>query len=217
MSLTSISAVKTLLGISDSSQDTLLTQLLAGVDATIKQWLRRDIEQATYTEFYSGDGTEVLALNQYPVTSITSVHENASGYFTESEFTADELLTAGEDYALMRLSSTVGSKAGFVRRIGGLWPQPSLRTQQFLSAFPGAAAGNIRVVYVAGYSSVPADLAAAANQLVVRAYNQRTGGGLGIQQQSYEDASESFFNPQDSLSMLGTVESILRPYRRVVV
>ena len=217
MSLTSISAVKTLLGISDSSQDTLLTQLLAGVDATIKQALRRDIEQATYTEFYSGDGTEVLALNQYPVSSITSIHEDPDGYFTESAFTSDDLLTADVDYALVRMSSTAGGKSGLVRRIGALWPRPSIRTQQFLSAFPGAAAGNIRVVYVAGFATVPADLAMAANQLVIRAYNQRSNGGSGIQQESYEDASVSYFNPTDSASLLGTVESILRSYRRAVV
>ena len=68
MALTTLADLKTYLGISDSSEDALLNLLIADADAAILGYIGRTIEQATLTEYYSGDGTQMLVLKQRPVT-----------------------------------------------------------------------------------------------------------------------------------------------------
>ena len=74
MALTTLADLKTYLGISDSSEDALLNLLIADADAAILGYIGRTIEQATLTEYYSGDGPQMLVLKQRPVTAVTSVH-----------------------------------------------------------------------------------------------------------------------------------------------
>lgn len=217
MALTSLSVVKTHLGISDSSQDTLLSQLISQVDAIMLASLKRNIEQATYTDYLSGDGTPILTLRHYPVTSITTLHLDDAGYFgfgAESFATAN-LLESGVDYALMRESST-GSSAGLVRRINGIWPSPEWRAANQLSALPLGAAGNVRAVYVAGYATVPADLQLAATQVVAQIKVSAQFGG-DIQSANYEDAGFSRMAATEALSQIGSVASILKRYRAIAI
>ncbi len=167
MALTTRTKVKLHLGISDTSEDSLLDQLILEVDAWIKKQCGRDLESTSYTEFYEGTGTQILRLRHTPVTAITTVHEDNDAYWAQgsSAFGTESLLTAGTEYALQtRVSGT--SYTGLLFRIGAVWPSVRRFSRGLLigSAIPGL--GNIKVAYTAGYSSVPADLELLANILV---------------------------------------------------
>jgi len=73
MALTTKTNVKILIGVSDTSLDEVIDLLIPQADAIVKSYLQRDIEQVTYTEYYSGTGDQRLVLNQGPVQSITAV------------------------------------------------------------------------------------------------------------------------------------------------
>ena len=55
-----------------------------------------------------------------------------------------------------------------VRIDGALWPRPTARVAGLLASGPGAAYGNIKVVYTAGYLHIPPEAQLAANQLVAQ-------------------------------------------------
>lgn len=156
MALTTVALVKARLGIpsGNTAQDALLTDIVAETDAQLKAYLRQNIEQATYTEYYSGTGGNVLILRQRPVQSITSIHVDTDGYygFGDSPFATADLLVAGVDYTLDWVSTTAYSLTGFVRRIGAVWPAMGQDTN-LLNSVAVRGLGNIKVVYVGGYPS----------------------------------------------------------------
>ncbi|HBL47651.1 MAG TPA: hypothetical protein DDZ90_30120, partial [Planctomycetaceae bacterium] len=63
MSLTTKATIKTLIGVSDTSLDAVIDLLIPQAEAIIKGYLKREIEEATYTEYYSGSGDQIIVLN----------------------------------------------------------------------------------------------------------------------------------------------------------
>lgn len=218
MALATVAQCQTHLGLSSSEETTALTQWLAQADAAIKRYIKRDIEEATYTEYYCGDGSNILQLRQYPVQSITSIHVDADGYFGygSGAFDTADLLTAGTEYALARDSSaTEASRTGHVIRIGGVWPGMSQRAAGLLASHPGLAIGNIKVVYVAGYDNVPADLALACCQFVSRIRNAAQKGGA-LQSESLDYYSYTLDTAGEAMA-LDSVKSLLSNYKQWVL
>lgn len=220
MALTTKENIKLLLGISDTSKDALLDYLITQADVIIENYLDRKIEQATYTEFYSGSGTERLFLNNYPVTSITSIHLDNRGYFGDGpdSFAADTLLTEGSDYVLNKddASETAVSRSGEVFRIKGIWDRPHIRKRGQLCSAPASGKGNIKVVYVGGFAVVPKDLEHCANRVVVSIYNSRTLSSV-IASESFEDYSYNLAGTEEAARALDSSHSVLAYYKRMVV
>lgn len=84
MALTTLADVKTFLQIpvSNTTQDTLLNMLIGDASSVITNYLRgRRLDQDTYTEFYSGNGTRFVILKQRPVFSVLNVWLDYNGYF----------------------------------------------------------------------------------------------------------------------------------------
>jgi hypothetical protein len=185
--IANIELVKGMLEIpqTDSSKDAVLTGFGAWADSIIKSEAKRDLEQATYTEFYTGDGTNVLFLRQTPVKTVNNLWIDPKGYFgdgTNNPF-PDPPLVLGQDYSLDRdFSLQTGgpgvatpnvtaswSNSGKLVRLTGFWPQPYRRnTYGRLSYEEETTKGNIKVEYVGGYpaNQMPQDLQSVACQLV---------------------------------------------------
>ena len=220
MALTTAATIKTLLGMSDNSFDDVLAVLIPQADAIIKRYLQREIEQATYTEYYSGSGSQSLLLNQLPVQSIVSVHEDRDGYFGEGDdaFSSATTLLAGTDYVLRKDAATTveTSQSGILYRIGQTWPRPGDRSRGQLASSPGLSLGNIKVVYIAGWASIPADIQYAANRLVTSMLESRKRAGH-LQSESIEDYSYTYSSSADEIWILDSVKSSLAPYKRVVI
>lgn len=195
MALTTVALVKARLGIAATStaQDALLTEIVAEADSTLKNYLGQNVEQATYTEYYLGNGRRELLLRQLPVMSITSIALDADGYFGygENPFATGDLLTAGVDYALDRSSNSEGSGSGIVYRINAVWPAASEFSRNLLTTGIAAATGNIKVVYVAGYSSVPKRFQAWATRLACWKY-ATDSRGVAMQSESHSDSAYSY-------------------------
>lgn len=220
MALTTAATIKTILGVSDTSLDAVLAVLIPQADEMIKGYLGREIEQATYTEYYSGTGSQALILNQTPVQSITSVNEDSGGYFGDGTdaFPVASLLVEGTDYVLRKddATNTEVSKSGILYRIGKAWPRPYSRLRGQLASAPGLGLGNIKVVYVAGWATVPADIQFAANKLVTSMLQSRSLQGP-LESESIEDYSYTIMGAEDQSKMLDSVKGSLSRYKKVVI
>jgi len=64
---------KPYLGIDDYDLDDKLESFAEEAEATVKDYLNRDLTSGTYTEYFDGNGTNQLILGQFPITSVTSI------------------------------------------------------------------------------------------------------------------------------------------------
>lgn len=220
MALASITALKLHLDIpaATTAQDALLTQLLDQASAAIESHCQRRFEAGSRTEYYSGDGTEILLLRHTPVRSVTNVWLDADGYWGDgvSAFASADLLVAGTDYALARdnASDDEVSRSGILRRIGNIWPAARRQPDGLITVVDGPGIGNVKVEYAYGYTEVPADLQLACVQLAGQVFKQRD---LSLTQEQYEDYSYTRAAAADVAQMLGSVVSLLKPYKKWVL
>lgn len=209
MALTTTTSAKLHLGITSNAEDPFFTQIVPQVDAMIKRWLGQDIEQQTITnEYHEGNNSPHLVLLQGPIISLTSVYLDATGSygFSEDPFPAATLLTAGDDYTWRRNRP----RSRIVIRLNGVWPAISRRTPGLLSAYQDHGLGNIKVTYVAGYATVPADLTLAANIIIGLIRHDAMQGGATLTSESYEGYS---YSVQREASYLKSVQYLLKNYR----
>ena len=156
--LSTLANLKERLGITGSTEDTYLTNLLRRASARIEAILGRTVVTAVYTEFYDGDGTTCINLRQGPVTSVSSLeyvsYDGAGG----SSLTA---YTANGDFFLR------GDETNF--RLPGYL--------EFYGSNLTNGQQNYKVVYTAGYSSVPYDIEQACLHAAVWFRNERKDTG----------------------------------------
>lgn len=219
MALTTLMSVKTQGGIlpGDTSRDQQFRLLIDAVSSLVKLHLNRDLEAQTYVEYYSGNGSPILMLHQFPVTSVSQVCVDDSGYFgaAPNGFDAALNLTDGVDYALMSGVHGTGS-SGCLRRIGTVWHRPPSRARGVLQNLPGIPSGNIKVEYTAGFDVIPPAIASVVNSLVLKQAAQ-AAIGTGASQMSYEGASVGYFSPSEAAKVLGGIEHTLAGYRSIPI
>ena len=170
--LTTLASAKTFLGESGATYDTLLGDLLDGVEAAVGRFCRpyeRDgtnhpLASYSGTEYYSGDGMAELWLRRFPVTAITSVHVDQNGYFGHGTdaFDAASEWTIGTDFV-------PNFDLTNLRNIGGLLSLRKHASAVFNAAWP-IGRGNVKVVYTAGYATIPDDLVLAVHMLLAQAW-----------------------------------------------
>lgn len=141
--LTTLARIKSFLGITDSSQDYFLTDLIAIATDTIQNYVGRTFSLETVTEKLPGTGTAKLVLSKYPIVSITSITDE-SGLIDATGYEISD------------------DKAGTVYRKDGVFFFKGMVTGILGFNNPQEAANNITVVYQAGYSTVPLDVEMAA-------------------------------------------------------
>jgi hypothetical protein len=133
-------------GIAGTDFDTRIGEAINAASAKIRSYCGRDLsdgfEEAARTEVYSGDGTSLIRLAEWPVASIASV----------------KMLTAASSGAAV-YGDTVEASAyfsdgrGALYRVGGLdWAWTHEGSSRV--AWPEGSA-NVQVVYTAGYSTIP--------------------------------------------------------------
>ena len=221
MALTTIDAVKTHLGMEagDTTLDPQLNQIIAGVDAAIKKQLKQQFESATYTEYYDGTGTETLYLRQTPV-SVTglAVYEDLTGYFgvPAGSFASTTLLTHGTDYVLQKDQPNGMSLSGVLLRLYSVWGGRTVFGPAEVTGRPDVARGSVKVTYTAGYTTVPADLAMAANQVIAWAVNATDGQAMRSENYDYYGYTRAALAElaKGDLGTLATAANILASYNR---
>lgn len=185
MALITLAEVKTLLSITTTTKDDIFNALIASADAAVKKYVDRIIEADDLTEYHDGESADTIALKEYPIISVTSVHDDIGRTFGASS------LIASDDYV-------TDDGQGTLRLIGrGLFADGQL---------------NVKVIYRAGYedADVPEDIKHAAKKLVAHWFNLRQQSGYSSK--TMQDGSSTFdFNHEIPTD----VKAILNPYRRL--
>jgi hypothetical protein len=95
--LTTLSRVKQHLNKSNTTNDAYLESLISIASADVESYTNRQLRVRTYgvngldAEYHNGDGSNKLYARQYPIMSVTSIHDD-----TDRDFTSTTLKTAIE-------------------------------------------------------------------------------------------------------------------------
>lgn len=147
----------------------------------------------SHTEWVDS-GTDVILLQHYPITAVTSVTEYTGG--TAQVITAQPLgggsfTGYGWDYA-----DGTGANGILVRLSGG---------------YPTNWCGNrVKIVYTAGTASVPADIKRACLALIRHLWGDQRGPSA----QPYDTSGDEFLPPASGHLLPWDVEEALAPYKR---
>jgi hypothetical protein len=217
VALTTVSAVQQYTGIADTEK-ALLEILLPAVETAVKKFIDRDIESQSYVDWYGGNNTTILLLNEYPVTSLTEIREDSTGFFgsVAGSFGTETILVSGIDYALIKDGRNQLAEVGRVMRINGVWPGRYEYKRGLLTTALKPGIGNIKVTYTAGYAAnaIPKDIQLACWQLCARLRQMRKSGQLYASESLAEYAYNLHQLVLDKL-IVGDVAQLLSRYRRV--
>ncbi len=191
MALTTAATVRGYIrALTGTSEDTLLNTLIARFDDVASAWCgfpvnsnQSTFENNTYTHYFTGDGSDRLELRIHPANTITTVHVDVDRSYGSSS------LVASSDYELF-------SDQGLLL----------LKTDSDQGSFT-TGYRSVKVVYTAGYTSIPDGLVHACGLQVNHWYmNRDTIGKAKISQ----NTSTIDVAP---LSLLVETTQALAPYR----
>lgn len=217
MPITTIGAVKTHIGIVGATEDAFLAQLEPAVEAALIKLIDRQLASTVYTaDYYSGTGTPILNLREYPVTAVAAVYEDPEGFWGQSPnaFAADTLLTAGTDYVLVKDGRDGVAEGGRLFRLGTIWGPRWVSHRGLLTAALKRGAGNIKVSYTAGYAAIPEELALCVWQVcgLIRSTRKHafpvTAESLGAYSYSLQAEALKWLQ-------VGSVGAIVGKYKRI--
>ncbi len=177
MALASLWDVKQHIGIASTNtdNDAVLSALLDASSAAMETWVGRKFAQATYTEDYNGEERNSLNLKHWPVISVTSLHDDP-----DRDFNSGTLIDAADYY--------VDLESGLIELV----------IDDSDDSYFTAATRNVRVVYVAGYATIPDDVIRACVLWTAALYANRTHiglmsesiGGYSYTRAKFDDAPE---------------------------
>jgi hypothetical protein len=181
----------------DADLTDLAKQLIKNGTEEIETILRRKIvTRGTITEYHTFRcGTARLWLAQWPVLTITSIHEDP-----DRDYGASTLLVSGTDYL-------VDNDSGLVTRIED---DATIAWETGLE--------TVRVVYTAGYTqaTVPGDLKQIALELFDMQWKEAIRGNVGRASATGDLGSATYFGPAELTShmirRLSRHEKPLREY-----
>lgn len=240
MALVGLDYFKYFLGMaaSNTSQDSQLQIYLDQASRAFLSEIGRDIVQTNYpaaaedgqgdSGYYSGNGTSKLRLRQYPViVSGLTVYVDNSGRFganPDGAFDATStLLTYGTDYVLqldgcLPGTSTKCSYSGILERVGTTWPRRVIYSPGQISLQPIDGLGNIKVIYTAGFPTVPNDIRMAV--VTIAAYIRRNadkGGPVSSESLGGYSYSLAQGAVTSTLPELGSVRQAVNRWREISI
>ena len=103
-SLTTVASVKTYMGVSSSTDDTLIETIINNVSDQIERWCDRKLVQTDVTEFIDAQATRTLALENSPVISVDLISYGArDSIVVSSSDSTDLLLTVAVEEDQIRI------------------------------------------------------------------------------------------------------------------
>lgn len=143
--LVTLSKVKTRFGITSTSNDDILGDLIDEASAAIVSYLGRDLSAQTYSEKVTGRGSPFLQVSRMPITSISSITRQNQG--STSSTTLDST-----SYSIL------DGAAGLIFRSSGFEWDAQLAGHASLFKDPHTAFTNYTVTYTGGFN-LPNDTA----------------------------------------------------------
>lgn len=147
MSLATLDEIKSYYDMtgSDAAVDDELAEISVRISKIFETYCDRSFESTTYTEYHDGDNRNGIYLNHYPITSITSIYDDSEWGW-------------GSDYVVASGTYRIKDERAVTLKAGYTFHN---HTQ------------NVKVTYVAGYSTIPADLNHVCIVEVIRSYKSR--------------------------------------------
>ena len=163
-------------------RDALLTNLITRASKALDRYCGREsLKAADYTEYHDGEGTNVLLTEERPIISVTSLHDDPSRTFE------DDTLVAAAD-------RVTNAKEGMIRLLDDVIFTRGIQ--------------NLKLVYRAGYETIPEDAELACLILCSHIYNK--AGTEGHTSLSLGGLSKSF----DPKAWPDEVRAIVEPFRK---
>ncbi len=231
MALLTLTQHKTFAGITstDVVRDASLSAIIDEVIDVVKRYCNNgDIEATEYTQVLDAPPYPSLVLPFAPVIYDPDADEpidfqlyrlsTANG--DPSAFTAADLLTIYTDYTLdIGPANTTVSETGIVRFFHNPVGLTFERPLYSLSVKPVPLRGAIKVVYTAGYQTVPPAIQGAINLMVRKIFNSRKIGGplTGESLNGYSYSAQQSATANGILYGDPTVQQMLRPFCRAQI
>ena len=180
----SLDETKAYMGVPVATNDALLTTFEKVARALINKYCSvTTFLEDTYSEFYDGERETYVVLKHFPIVSVTTLHIDGGRVFDASALIASDEFVIYKDDGKIEL---IG-----VDQFGGV-----------RSIFPRGQQ-NIKVVYVAGFSTTPDDLKVATQMVIDHLFNNR--GMHGVTSESVGGINQTYdwsMFPQDAQMIL---------------
>lgn len=183
--LTSLDNVKSYLNIPTLTitQDTTLERMINASSAKIETFLDRKILKRTFTEYQDGRSSDRILVKEWPAEKPTELWIDSSSQFTDITTQLPDSDFVLEDEIGVQLINGRGFGKG--RR-------------------------NIKVVYEAGYTTVPYDIEEACIMTVAFFYDLRSDRRIGVSQKGKNSENTTFLDDLPAI-----VKGMINPYRRI--
>jgi len=132
--LTSLTNFKSLIKKTDDTSDNIINQMIAAASNEIENYTKRKLRGRTYganglpADYYNGDDLPRLYTKQYPIVSVTSIHDDNVRAFSSTTLKASTDYVVWKDEGIVELYSNAAKGSTFQKSIG-----------------------NIKLIYTAGY------------------------------------------------------------------
>lgn len=193
--LTSLADVKESLGITGTSQDNLIRRKINQATDMIESFCGKNNNQhfisTTYTnEEYDGIGTNQLILKNRPVISISNFSERSTTENVNSWTTIDS-----QDYFVDLTAGVIDCR---------------FRTLNYWNIY--------KVTYIAGFATIPSDLAEACVMLS-SALVENAAGGNAVKQKSQGPKSISYYDNSQTSSLIEQlgIDDMLQRYTQIPI
>lgn len=123
--------------------NTQIDNFINAVSVRFESYCDRKFVSRTHTEYLDGKGARILYPKQYPITSVTSIHDDMDWVWADSTLISSDNYRIADDNSIVFKSNTTVADAR----------------------------QNIKLVYDAGYSDIPYDLEDACINEVLRILN----------------------------------------------
>ena len=161
MGLVSLTEAKTFAEVFTDRLDDKLTTMLRGAEDAVRAHCGRDLtdgfesKSRTYYPPMTELGTTRIALPERPVTAITSIHIDSTGYFgvPSGAFASDTEQTSGTQYVLEMEDGTTSS-SGVVIKLPGILGGSATAPSSQASVWP-TYTGGVKIIYTGGYVPRP--------------------------------------------------------------
>lgn len=183
-SLLTLTQLKNYFGSTSTTFDNRFYDLINVVSYRFNLETDRKLKARNITEYHDGDDKNFVQLNEYPInsnsTSISIYIDRDRQYGTTSKISSTRIV----------IYSTQG--------------KVFLRDRHFDNGEV-----STKVVYNAGYSSIPFDLQYAAKEMIRLLWNREKNNRIGIRSESYDGGSISYEG-----DMPWSVQKVLEKYKR---
>ena len=198
-----VSEIKDFLYITDTGQDTWLTEQILNVTGEIQGYCNEVFAETNREdELYDGDGSHRLYLRHYPVIQL-SVETTP----TDAEILASIQIRGTPDDAWEDLEDDVDF----------IFTDPKWSYIELYSAIFPFGRKNIKLSYVSGYATIPTDLKLVAIEMVAMHWKKSNRSAIGLLGESSKTTSGlANTTTRQLLDLEPKWKKVLNRYRRLV-